>query len=252
MQKKNVAVADVKNLNLLTIAGIAVKNDGSIETMTINPDNLAEPVTIISPPRNTTLIKSIHTCKDGILVKLQGSMTREVKKVVNELVSLMSAEKLDESLFPGYVADGNTNIFVGNKVDVSQLPPLVADATLCNNKVYLFKKSDLCQLHSIPLVTLRANRNWITMTEPVCSFTSPLMSLGRISVKNQTIVVSMANKQALLFSVISNRHSPIKTAPAGHYLGNFKLSKSIDHAVDVIIAGAKMVFVPARAAAARI
>lgn len=246
MQKNIVAAQDAKNLNLLTLAGLAIKSDGTIETLTLDTAKLADSVTIVGAPRNATIITGIHTGRDGVMLKIQGSMSRDVRQVAHDLIALMRKQDLTESLFPGYASDSDTEIFVGNnKLEMIQVPSLVADATLYNDTAYFVKKLDPNQLFSIPLATMRTERNWVAKASIAGSFVQDIAAIGRVSSKNGTAVISMVNKKATTFTFETGRHEPIIAAPVGHYLGNFKLSDTIDHAVDVFVIGAKMIFAPA-------
>jgi hypothetical protein len=246
MQKKTVAASEAKTLNLLTLAGLAIKGDGTIETLTLDVDNLADSVAIVTAPRNAVIIRGIHTSPDGVMLKVQGTMSRYTKQIVHDLIIQMRAQGLEESLFPGYASETETDIYVGsNKMDFVQTPSLVADATLYKDTAFFVKKLDPNQLFSIPLATMRTERNWITKATVAGSFLQDIAAIGRVSSKNGTVIISMASKKATTFAFETGRHEPITAAPVGHYLGNFKLSSTIDHAVDIFVAGAKMIFAPA-------
>ncbi|NTW22104.1 hypothetical protein HGA34_01005 [Candidatus Falkowbacteria bacterium] len=246
MLKKIVTANDAKNLNLLTLAGLAIKADGTIETLTLDANNLTDSVAIVAAPKNATIITAIHTCRDGVMLKIQGTMSRDVKQIASDLIAMMRKQKLDESLFPGYASASDTDIYVGNnKLDMVQAPSLVADATLYNDMVYCVKKLDQNRLFSIPLATMRTERNWVSKAVPAASFTHKITAIGRISAKNETLVISLANTKAATFCFKTGSYETVTTTQVGQYLGNFKLSSTIDHAIDVFVAGAKMIFAPA-------
>jgi hypothetical protein len=228
--------------NLYAVAGLAVSDNGTIEYKILND---RQPYTMVNRMqqnilpdcKSATCIKEIHLSTYGVLIKIEGPVTRSVIKTISVLTQLMQRQKMSASYFPAISHGRMISICVsGNYERFSEIESTLADAVLCDEQLIFRNSHDQFTLRKVAFKDVIESHDFRTVSGVQKQFATAIRGLGRWSIRLKRLPVNFVDGHVIELGLTTNTNYQVnlKLKPNQLYMGRFRIREEIDHALALI------------------